>query len=191
MDNNNKLDKLKESIIDDANEKGVEIDEKTDSKKIQALEKAEENILEEAYQLIQNEVSDIKSEIGREISLLTMESRKEVLAEREYYVENVFSEVKKQLNKYIKSEEYVQYLKKCYQDGLKTLGKITRICVSRPDVELVRKFVDNVEVKQDLRIVVGGLIAENDGLIADYTFDKKLRAEREKFNTNTIFNVTD
>jgi hypothetical protein len=36
---------------------------------------------------------------------------------------------------------------------------------------------------------VGGLIAENDGLIADYTFDKKIKFEREKFTNNTLLNI--
>ncbi|MDF2685213.1 MAG: hypothetical protein K0S55_394 [Clostridia bacterium] len=189
MEDMAKLNKFKEVVLEDAKQKRNAIEEATNKKKDVALEKAEENILEEAYKMIQNEVSEIKSDIGRELSLHNIESRKEVLAEREHYVEVVFSEVKKQLVKFTKTEQYVEYLKKAYLDAEKALGQITRIYVSRPDMEIVKKFIKNTEVKQDLRIVVGGLIAENDGLIADYTFDKKIKGEREKFVNNTLLNI--
>lgn len=184
-----KLDKFKEIVLEDAKDKKNAIEEATNKKKEDALEKAEENILEEAYKMIQNEVSEIKSDIGREISLHNIESRKEVLAEREHYVEAVFNAVKKQLNKFTKTEQYVTYLQKTYLDAEKTLGQITRIYVSRPDIDIVKKFIKNIEVKQDLRIVIGGLIAENDGLIADYTFDKRIKSEREKFSNNILLNI--
>ena len=54
--------------------------------------------------------------------------------------------------------------------------------MARPDVDIVRKLVDDVSVRQDLRIILGGLIAESDGLTVDFTFDKKLKQEREKFD---------
>lgn len=145
------------------------------------LDEAENEILEETYTLIQQKVSEIKSEVGREISVKNVESRKTVLSEREHYTDSIFGEVKKKLNAYKKTESYVQYLKQSIASARETLGEITQIYVARPDVDIVRKLVDDVSVRQDLRIILGGLIAESDGLTADFTFDKKLKQEREKF----------
>ena len=145
------------------------------------LDEAENEILEETYTLIQQKVSEIKSEVGREISVKNVESRKAVLSEREHYTDSIFGEVKKKLNSYKKTESYVQYLKQAIASARESLGEITQIYVSRPDVDIVRKLVDDVSVRQDLRIILGGLIAESDGLTVDYTFDKKLRQERDKF----------
>ncbi len=146
------------------------------------LDEAENEILEETYTLIQQKVSEIKSEVGREISVKNVESRKTVLSEREHYTDSIFGEVKKKLNAYKKTESYVQYLKQSIASARETLGEITQIYVARPDVDIVRKLVDDVSVRQDLRIILGGLIAESDGLTADFTFDKKLKQEREKFD---------
>lgn len=183
MDDKAKLEKLKDAVLEQAKEKSDDIAKQDDIKKEEVLEKAEDNILEEAYKMIQHEVSEIRGEIGRELSVRSMESRKEVLLEREHYIDTVFSEVKKKLLAFTKTEAYIQYMNKSIDTAKETLGEITRIYVARPDVEAVKKLAGNVEVRQDLRILIGGIIAESDGLIADYTFDKKLKTEREKFNS--------
>ena len=151
------------------------------AKKTELWDQAEDEILVETYTMIQRKVSEIKSEVGREISVKNVESRKTVASERDHYTDSIFGEVKKKLNAYKKTESYVQYLKQSIASAKETLGELTQIYVARPDVETVRNLVDDVYVRQDLRIILGGLIAESDGLTVDYTFDKKLRQERDKF----------
>lgn len=151
------------------------------AKKTELWDQAEDEILVETYTMIQRKVSEIKSEVGREISVKNVESRKTVASERDHYTDSIFGEVKKKLNAYKKTDSYVQYLKQSIASAKETLGELTQIYVARPDVETVRNLVDDVSVRQDLRIILGGLIAESDGLTVDYTFDKKLRQERDKF----------
>ena len=146
-------------------------------------EKSEDILLAEAYELIQDEVSDIKGEVARELSLHNMESKKEVVNEREHYVEIVIGAVKKRLLGFCKTDAYVKYLENAIKTAYNNLGGLTRIYVSRNDLDIVKRMVKNIEVKQDLRIIVGGLVAENDGLTADFTFDKKLVNERAKLET--------
>ena len=151
------------------------------AKKTELWDQAEDEILVETYTMIQRKVSEIKSEVGREISVKNVESRKTVASERDHYTDSIFGEVKKKLNAYKKTDSYVQYLKQSIASAKETLGELTQIYVARPDVDTVRNLVDDVSVRQDLRIILGGLIAESDGLTVDYTFDKKLRQERDKF----------
>lgn len=150
-------------------------------KKNEILDQAEDEILVETYTMIQRKVSEIKSEVGREISVKNVESRKTVVSERDHYTDSIFGEVKKKLNAYKKTDSYVQYLKQSVASAKEVLGDLTHIYVARPDVDIVKSIVDDVSVRQDLRIILGGLIAESDGLTVDYTFDKKLRQERDKF----------
>ena len=110
-----------------------------------------------------------------------IESKKEVYAEKEHYIEAVFAVVKKQLLNFRKSEAYIDYLAKCATKANEKLGGLTKLYVTRTDLEVMKKIVSGVEVKQDLRIMLGGIIAENDGLTMDFSFDKKIRTEREKF----------
>ena len=151
--------------------------------KTELFDNTENEILVETYTMIQSKVSEIKSEVGREISVKNVESRKAIVSERDHYTDSIFGEVKKKLSVYKKTESYVQYLKQSIASARETLGELTQIYVSRPDVEIVKKLVDDVYVRQALRIILGGLIAESDGLTADFTFDKKLKQEREKFET--------
>lgn len=153
----------------------------TELNKQDCLDSAEDEILVETYTMIQCKVSEIKSEVGREISVKNVESRKTVVSEREHYTDSVFGEVKKKLSVYKKTEAYVRYLEQAIISAEKSLGELTQIYVSRPDVEIVKSIAKDINVKQDLRIILGGLIAESDGLTVDFTFDKKLRLEREKF----------
>ncbi|MBE6896230.1 MAG: hypothetical protein E7477_03925 [Ruminococcaceae bacterium] len=141
----------------------------------------EDQLLSEAYNMIQQGVFDIKSEMSRELSMHKIESKKEVYAEKEHYIETVFAVVKKQLLNFRKSEAYIDYLAKCATKANEKLGGLTRLYVTRTDLEVMKKIVSGVEVKQDLRIMLGGIIAENDGLTMDFSFDKKIRMEREKF----------
>lgn len=150
-------------------------------KKNEIMDQAEDEILVETYTMIQRKVSEIKSEVGREISVKNVESRKAVVSERDHYTDSIFGEVKKKLNAYKKTDSYVQYLKQSVASAKEVLGELTQIYVARPDVETVKGLVDDVPVRQDLRIILGGLIAESDGLTVDYTFDKKLKHERDKF----------
>ena len=143
--------------------------------------KLEDQLLSEAYDMIQQGVFDIKSEMSRELSMHKIESKKEVYAEKEHYIETVFAVVKKQLLNFRKSEAYIDYLAKCATKANEKLGGLTRLYVTRTDLEVMKKIVSGVEVKQDLRIMLGGIIAENDGLTMDFSFDKKIRMEREKF----------
>ncbi|MBO5298978.1 MAG: hypothetical protein J6B51_02735 [Clostridia bacterium] len=143
--------------------------------------KLEDQLLSEAYDMIQQGVFDIKSEMSRELSMHKIESKKEVYAEKEHYIETVFAVVKKQLLNFRKTESYIDYLAKCATKAHEKLGGLTKIYVTRTDLEIMKRIVTGVEVKQDLRIMLGGIIAENDGLTMDFTFDKKIRTEREKF----------
>ncbi|MBQ6051872.1 MAG: V-type ATP synthase subunit E [Clostridia bacterium] len=141
----------------------------------------EDKLLTEAYDMIQQGVFDIQSEMARELSMHKIESKKEVYAEKEHYIDAVMSAVKKQLLSFRKTDEYIEYLKKCVAKASEKLDGLTRIYVSRTDFDVIRAIFSDIEVKQDLRIMLGGIIAENDGLTMDFTFERKLRAEREKF----------
>ena len=143
--------------------------------------KLEDQLLSEAYNMIQQGVFDIKSEMSRELSMHKIESKKEVFAEKEHYIDTVFAVVKKQLLNFRKTDAYIEYLAKCASKANEKLGGLTRLYVTRTDLEVMKRIVSGVEVKQDLRIMLGGLIAENDGLTMDFSFDKKIRTEREKF----------
>jgi len=142
--------------------------------------KQEDILLNEAYEMIQQGVFDIKSEMTRELSMHKIESKKEIVAEKEHYIDAIISSVKKRLLGFRKSDDYVKYLVSCIEKSKEKLGGLTRVYVTRTDLETVRLFVTDVEVKQDIRIMLGGLIAENDGLTIDYTFDKKIKNERDK-----------
>jgi vacuolar-type H+-ATPase subunit E/Vma4 len=141
----------------------------------------EEKLLTEAYDMIQQSVFDIKSEMARELSMHKIESKKEVFAEKGHYVDAVMAAVKKQLLEFKKTDAYIEYLKKCVAKANEKLDGLTRLYVSRTDLDIMRAVFPDIDVKQDLRIMIGGIIAENDGLTMDFTFERKLRAEREKF----------
>ena len=71
--------------------------------KTELFDNTENEILVETYTMIQSKVSEIKSEVGREISVKNVESRKAIVSERDHYTDSIFGEVKKKLSVYKKT----------------------------------------------------------------------------------------
>lgn len=183
-----KLDKFSSAVLRDAQEEREKILKEIEEYRKTQMEKAEEEILHEAYIMIQNEIAAMKNKQSREVSLAELEGRRKLLQQREAISDKVFAQTAQRLLDFTRTEDYVRYL--CDR---------VRECVAQlPDAPLVirlkkddMKLADQVvaasgrqaTVEETADIAIGGfvLLSSQVGLMADETIDRKLSGQRDWF----------
>jgi V/A-type H+-transporting ATPase subunit E len=86
-----KLDKFTSAVLSDAQARRAKILAEIEDYRKAEMEKAEEDILHEAYIMIQNEISAIKNRQSKTVSLAELEGRRKFLRQREDIMGKVFS----------------------------------------------------------------------------------------------------
>ena len=184
----NKLDKFSSAVLKDAQEQRAKILQEIEEYRKSQMEKAEEEILHEAYIMIQNEIASIKNQESRKISLAELEGRRKLLKQREEITAKVFTETAGRLLAFTRTPEYKPYLcdrvKKCAVQL--PAGQVV-IRLKKDDLALSDSLIAacgreaTVEAAADIEI--GGFIMVNEemGLVVDETIDLKLRSQKDWF----------
>ena len=148
------------------------------------LQKAEAEVLRDAYYLIQNEMAQMKKNIASEVSKLEFEKRRELFAKRQTIMNDVF---KKAQDKLLKN--YAGAVSKI----LKKSGTVLYICKRDEGfIDVIREAygkICKVEVSDSIKI--GGILAVNKvmSLVVDETLDSKLEEQRNWFEENSKLNI--
>ena len=104
--NQEKLDKFNVAIQHYALEQQKRIQEEVEAFQKKELEQAEDEVLQEAYGMIQKEMAEMRNRISREMAQRENEERKKLLKKRQSISEDVFRRVADRLLQYTKTEEY-------------------------------------------------------------------------------------
>lgn len=185
-----KLDKFSSAVLKDAEEQRAKILAEIEEYRKSELEKAEEEILHDAYVMIQNEIASIKNRHSRKISLAELEGRRNQLILRDQLTSKVFDEAASLVVKFTKSDEYKQYMinlvKKCCAQIPK--GSII-IKVKGDDLALSADLAAasgcDAKVEASVAIRLGGVLVSNPekGIVVDETLDLKLNSQKDWFTS--------
>lgn len=175
-----------------AEEQRTKIRNEAENFKKEEIEKAESEILNDIYILIQKEMAEMKAEIAKEMSKKELDSRKNLFEKRNSITKKVFEKSKLKLLEFTKNDEYPKLLAKYAK-------AISSVLVEPGTIIYVRKedlcFSDtikeaygrdcNIEIKENIKI--GGIYSYNPnmGLIADETLDSKLEEQHIWFAENS------
>lgn len=160
------------------------------------LQKAEAEVLRDAYFLIQNEMAQMKRNVASEVSKLEFEERKELFAKRQAIVEDVFKKARERLLEFVSSPDYVDVLKRYAVSISKVLKKSgTTLYISRRD----ERYADDIReaygkicrVEVSDKIKIGGILAVNKAmsLVVDETIDAKLEDQKKWFAENSKLDI--
>jgi V/A-type H+-transporting ATPase subunit E len=184
----NKLDKFSSAVIKDAEEQRSKILNEIEEYRKSQMEKAEEEILHEAYIMIQNEIASIKNKHSRKISLSELEGRRKLLMLREELSGKVFDEAASHVLNFTKSQEYLKYMcdtvKKCCNEIPE--GNVI-IEVKNDDLQFADMLVTasgrEAKVETNLNIRLGGVLVNNvsKGIVIDETLDLKISSQKDWF----------
>lgn len=194
--NDEKLSKFSSAINHYAQEQREKIEQEIAEYKQTQLEEAERQVLNEAYQLIQGEMTAMRDEIVRDIAHREMSARKQLLEKRQKIADEVFDKAKHRLLDYTQSAEYPALLQK-FTKNLVSLfpDSGTVLCVKKEDLKhealLRQAFGKDCTVKEDRDILIGGVRAyhADKGIMADETLDTMLDSQQEWFEETSGMSV--
>lgn len=191
-----KLDKFSSAVLKDAEEQRSKILKEIEDYRKSQMEKAEEEILHEAYIMIQNEIAAIKNKHSRKISLEELEGRRKLLALREKLSGKVFDEAAEKLINFTKTEDYKKFLsdsvKKCCSEIPE--GDIV-IEVKNEDLPLsdilIKTSGRKASVKATYNIKIGGVLisSPSHGVVVDETLDLKLSSQKDWFASESGLSI--
>ena len=160
------------------------------------LQKAEAEVLRDAYYLIQNEMAQMKKNIASEVSKLEFEKRRELFVKRQAIMDDVLKKAQDKLLNFAKTQDYIELLKNYASSVSKILkksGTVLYICKRDEgfidDIREAYGKICKVEVSDKIRI--GGILAVNKvmSLVVDETLDSKLEEQRIWFEENSKLNI--
>ena len=163
--------------------------------------RAENDILLEIYRMIQNRISYLRGDIGREHSGRQLAEKRELFKARDAIMADVFAEAARRLKEYAATPEYLSHLKTGMTKCLAVLGGGTgdgELTVYLCERDLIHaealKFPGyTIEFAPDNSIEIGGLRMRKKGsaTLIDESLDTKLKGQREWFATNSGLNLAE
>lgn len=183
-----KVSKFVQAITKYAEEQRQKIHQEVEDFKAERLRQAEQQVLTDAYQLIQKERVELQNNSSREMSRRELSARKELLGKRRDMTDKVFAEVKEKIDAFAATPAYAQMLRESLQEMMRQLpaqGTIYEIA-ARDEAhlpELSALCPEGSQVKVSPQMHLGGLRGVNmeAGVLADDSLDTKLDMQREWF----------
>ena len=191
--NQEKASNFLKAINKYAEEQRKEIQKEVEDFKREELEKAEAEVLNDAFQLIQSEMAEMKSRISSDLSKKEMDGKKVLFEKRKAITNEVFKRAKDELLKFSASEEYPKLLEdytKLISSTLTQPGTV--LYIRKEDLkfkDLIIKAFGRKDCKVDVTedIVIGGIYGYNSemGIVADESLDSKLEEQHQWFSENS------
>ncbi len=163
-----------------------------DEKKRSELKRITDNIERKTRKYLNRELKSLNTDFSSEINHIHTENHRKLMEKRENLLENIFSEVKDKLEKFVKSNKYDTLLKKMLKETVEYLDTDSLTFITSEKDDTIKKVLKDTvsvdyEIKTSKDIAIGGFKAKSDalGLEVDRTLDKKLRDQRDWFHANS------
>ena len=183
-----KLAQFLEAVTAYAEEQSDAIHKEVEAFKEARLQKAEQEVLQESYVLIQKEQEEQRQTIRRDLSGRETAARAALLARRQAMMDEVFSLAKDKLAAYTETPEYDEGLRRSLTEMAARLpAEGTVYTLARKDegklpaLSSLCPAGSRIEVSAD--ITLGGIRGENlaAGILLDDTLDTRLSEQRDWF----------
>lgn len=187
-----KVSKFVQAITAYAEEQRQKIHQEVEDFKSERLLQAEQEVLSDAYQLIQKERAGLRNQMSREMSCRDLEARKALLGKRKDMTETVFAQARERLLAYATTPAYTDWLRAsmtALAAQLPAEGTVYELCArDAAQQEALRTLCpsgSSIETAKDIQL--GGIRAVNTaaGLLADDTLDTRLDTQREWFTSES------
>lgn len=190
MNEKTKESKFLDAINKYAEQQKAQITQEIEDYKNTKIEQATEQGLQDAYDLIREDIASRKAVIVNDVSQNELRLRNELFTERMTICENVFSEAREKLIAFTKTEDYKDFLNLSLQAiGEKCGFASCQISVSPCDEdksELIQAVIPSAQITADNHIEIGGIKAfcPDLGIMMDDTLDSRLTEQRQWFIEN-------
>ena len=168
------------------------VNEETDSLMEDQIGFYKEGLKKETDTYLESELNDLRLYAATEASRAKMDTKKKLLEMRTSLSEDLMHEVKIELKKFVKTPEYVEYLKR-HLDALK-VSETGYFEVRENDVDLMKKILNEKGLKNEVRPVnfsIGGFryVDEAAGMEFSCALDEKRKEQFNWFRDHSGFKV--
>ena len=191
MAQDDRVSKFVTAITREAEEQRQRIEQETKDFIASEMEKAEMEALNDSYKMIQRAVSNIRADVGSQLSSKMMENRRALLARREEILEEVLQKAGQRLAAFTGTADYAAFLTASAKKALAVLRTEKPTVYLRP-ADMSRQAEITAAIgpccfEEDANIRLGGLrMTDEAGKIAvDDTLDTRLAAQRTWFQQNS------
>lgn len=185
-----KLNNFTSLVLEDAQKKRDTLTEKTRKEYSDRMEKRENEFLQEAYDGIQHEIHEARSEANARVLHTELEAKKQLIMKREEIIDDVMKLALGKLAMFVKSDKYEVWLEEKIKKALSEVGKGAKTIYISPDdlkyKDKLEKLSDTETITvlaDDKRDFIGGAKVYNtDRRIAvDYSFGEMLSEQKQIF----------
>lgn len=188
---------IQASIARMAEQQAGELNKQRDQYRKNALNQAENEVLQELYSRIQDEVSGIRGDATRAVAKQEAVARQHLLLRREEIASAVFQKVKTKLSAYTKTEEYKEFMHKLAKEmATKYPLEGSIVLLKRDDyymaAEMDKIFSEKCRIMADENIRIGGikLMNQSIGIFVDETLDGRLEEQKPWFYSHSGLSIT-
>lgn len=184
-----RMELIGSTILEQARQESESIREAADAEHAKAIQHYRDNVIDEMYAKIQDEIAAIKEEGSRTRAKAQKDVHRALLGRRMELEAHVFANVRMRLMEYAKTPQYRQKL----LDEIRALKDrydhtASTVYLRAEDEALsveVEKMLPGCKVIPGNQVKIGGFKLENTaaGILADATLEERLRLQRPWFLT--------
>lgn len=195
MNEKTKESKFLDAINKYAERQKAQITQEIEDYKNTKIEQATEQGLQDAYDLIHEDISKRKSAIVNDLALKQLGERNALFSERQSICDKVFEEARVKLLDFTKTEDYTEFLQRSLKEIAALCGTDSceiSVCPADEDKRgLILSLIPGASVSADNHITLGGIRAycPQKGVMMDDTLDTRLNEQRRWFVENSGLKV--
>lgn len=187
MNEKTKESKFLDAINKYAEQQKAQITQEIEDYKNTKIEQATEQGLQDAYDLIREDISRRKAVIVNDLAKKELALRNELFYERQTLADKVFDEAKQKLVAFTKTDDYNRFLGRSLAEIKVKCGTARCDIAIAPSDEDKRGLIADVfpdaRITADPHILIGGVKANCPelGILMDDTLDSRLEEQRRWF----------
>ena len=195
MNEKTKESKFLDAINKYAEQQKAQITQEIEDYKNNKIEQATEQGLQDAYELIRDDIRKRKAAIVNEVSRQELALKKELYIKRGEISGSVFKEAEKRLSDFTRSADYSAFLERSLNMIVTHIGNIVCKVYLAPFDEnkrdIVLSMLPKAQIMTDNHIQIGGIrvFCPEMGITLDDTLDTRLNDQREWFYENSGLKV--
>ena len=187
-----KLQSFTKTVMMEATQQREKILKEAQAHKKEILEQKELEFLEHSYETIQKEIRKVLKEKNEMISWTVIESKKRLFQKREEIVDEIFSNILKQIEAFKQTARYEAFLFHNLRADIRAAGEgEIWVYVNKTDMALADKLKQRLEQEEGISIAVlpeeydmiGGckVMNKTKNLIIDDSLQNRIQKQREQF----------
>ena len=186
-----KLERFVNAVNSEVDKEIDRIISEAEASKMEMIEAAKDESLNMAYDKIKDSVKKVQAKYVKIVSKAELDSKKDVLIQREKLTQKVFDNIMQSLIAFREKPQYLKYLIDVAKS--QKLNDSVVICLRAEDMKYssdIKKALGvSCEFREDATIKLGGLsvLYADQGMLMDKTIDLALSEQRDIFNGKNYF----